>query len=298
MKKIFTIIAMLCIASSAFAQKVVPIIWPFSPSSSQANMIRSIIDSANTQQTKYQFVFQNRPGAGGAVAANATKEAKDLTILASTTSFYIRPLLYKDSHSVDDFSIVSTFCNAQPLAIYSKKINRLSDAQVRELSIGVVPGSITTLLLRTAKRENPEMKLLEVPYKGTPEASSDMLGGHIDGSVDFIGTTVTSRFGNDIKVLGITGKRNINGYTSFQSLKIKGLENMTVDYYFFVNNTVDNSIRQELHKILTDAVTEKPKSICEDDFGQFVKSPYSQTDSTHQSNKVVWEKLTAGIAKE
>lgn len=289
---------MLCITASASAQKVVPIIWPFSPASSQATMIRATIDSANSQQNKYQFVFQNSPGAGGVIAANSAKEAKSLTILASTSSFYIRPLLYKNSHNVDDFNMISTLCVGQPLAIYSKKLNNLSDIQNKEMSIGVVPGSITTLLLRAMQRENQGMKFLEVPFKGTPEASHAMIGRHIDGSVDFIGTTVISRFDNDVKVLGITGKRNINGYPTFQSLKINGLESMTVDYYFFVNKTVDISVRQELHKILTDAVTEKPKSTCEDDFGQVVKHPYSHMNSIHKSNKYIWETLTAGIPKE
>lgn len=298
MKKMFTILAMMFFASSAFAQKVVPVIWPFSPASSQANMIRATLDTANSQQNKYQFIFQNKPGAGGVVAARTAKESRDLAVLATTSSFYIRPLLYKDGHNVDDFTMVAPLCNAQPLAIYSKKLNSLSDIHNRDLSIGVVPGSITTLLLRAMKRENPEMRLLEVPYKGTPEASNDMLGGHIDGAVDFIGTTVTSKFGNDVKVLGMTGTRSINGYSSFQSLKVKGLEKMTVDYFFFVNKSVDSTTRQELYKILTDALTEKTKSICEDDFGHIVKTPYNQLDAVHQSNKILWEKQTAGIPKE
>jgi tripartite-type tricarboxylate transporter receptor subunit TctC len=298
MKKIFTILLMMCIASSAFAQKTVSIIWPFSPASSQSNMVRAVIESANAQQNKYQFVFQNRPGAGGAIAANAVKESKELAILATTSSFYIRPLLYKDSHSIDDFDLVTPFCNAQPLAIFSKKINKLSDAQHRDITIGVNPGSITSLITRSLKRENPEFSIVEVPYKGTPEATTDMLGGHIDGGVDWMGPSVTARFTNDVKVVGMTGTRSVNGHQTFQSQKIKGLENITVGHYFFVNKTIDNTTRQELHKILSDALTEKSKSICEIDFGQLVKTPYNQLDSVNQTIKTNWEKLTAGIAKE
>lgn len=298
MKKTIAILATLFITSTAFAQKVVPVIWPFSPASSQANLVRATLEQANSQQNKYQFVFHNKPGAGGVIAANATLESKELAILATTSSFYIRPLLYKDGHNVDDFSMVAPLCNAQPLAIFSKKIGKLSDIQNRELTVGVIPGSITTLVVRAMKRENPELKLLEVPYKGTPEATSDMMGGHIDGAVEFIGSTVTSRFGNDIKVWGITGKRSINGFPSFQSQKVKGLENLTVDFFFFVNKSVDNTTKQELYKILTDGLGEKTKSICEDDFGQLVKTPYNQLDAVHQANKATWEKLTAGIPKE
>jgi hypothetical protein len=206
--------------------------------------------------------------------------------------------LYKDSHSIDDFDLVTPFCNAQPLAIFSKKINKLSDAQHRDITIGVNPGSITSLITRSLKRENPEFSIVEVPYKGTPEATTDMLGGHIDGGVDWMGPSVTARFTNDVKVVGMTGTRSVNGHQTFQSQKIKGLENITVGHYFFVNKTIDNTTRQELHKILSDALTEKPKSICEIDFGQLVKTPYNQLDSVNQTTKINWEKLTAGIPKE
>jgi tripartite-type tricarboxylate transporter receptor subunit TctC len=297
MKKILVLLAMM-ISSIAYAQKTVHVVWPFAVGSPQANMIRTMIDSANSQQDKYQFVFLHKPGAGGAVAAYTVAESKDLSLLASTSSFYIRPLLYKDSHNVDDFNMVTLVCSAQPLSIFSKKINRLADAHGREVTLGVIPGSITTLVTRTIKRENLDIKVVEVPYKGTPEATTDMLGGHIDGSVDFIGTSVTARFGNDIKILGITGKRQINGHPTFQSLKVNGLENVTNDYFFFVNKSVDVATRMELNSILTNSYTEKTKFFCEDDFGQLVKTPYAQVDSINQSNKQRWEKLTSGFAKE
>jgi len=280
------------------AQKVVPVVWPFAIGSSQANMFRSIIETANTQQTKYQFILMHKPGAGGAVAAKTVAESKDLSVLASTSSFYIRPLLYKDSHNIDDFNMVSLVCSNQPLAIFSKKINKLSDVQGREITLGIISGSITTLVTKAIKRENPSIKVSEVPYKGTPEATSDMLGGHIDGSVDFIGTSVTSRFGNDIKVLGMTGTRSINNYPTFKSVNVNGLENITNDYFYFVNKSVDATTREELHKILTNAYNEKTKFLCEDDFGQIGKLGFNQIDALNQSNKTRWGDLTKGIVKE
>jgi len=297
MKYILTSLLLL-FSSLTYAQKNVQIVWPFAAGSSQANMVRSIIDNANTQQDKYKFIFAHKPGAGGAVAAQAVADSKELAVLAHTSSFYVRPLLYKESHNVEDFNMVTIYCTAQPLAIFSKKINKLSDAQGREIKLGIIPGSITSLVSKAIKRENPDIKIIEVPYKGTPEATTDMLGGHIDGSVDFIGTSVTARFGNDIKVLGLTGKRSLGGYPTFQSLQVKGLENVANDYFFFVNKSVDNTTRQELNKILTNAYNEKTKFFCEDDFGQLVATAFNQVDSVNQSHKQKWEKLTIGTIKE
>lgn len=296
--KVVIILISLLFSSLAYAQKTVQVFWPFAAGSSQANMVRTIIDSANAQQDKYKFVFAHKPGAGGAVAAQAVADSKELALLAHTSSFYIRPLLYKESHNVDDFNMVTLYCTAQPLAIFSKKINKLSDAQGREIKLGIIPGSITSLVPKAIKRENPDIKIIEVPYKGTPEATTDMLGGHIDGSVDFIGTSVTARFGNDIKVLGLTGKRSLSGYPTFQSLQVKGLENVSNDYFFFVNKSVDTATRNELNKMITNAYTEKTKFFCEDDFGQLVTTPFNQVDNVNLSHRQRWEKLTAGSVKE
>lgn len=297
-KILLALIMAMSLLTTAHAQKTVPVVWGFSAASGQANMVRSIIDSANAQQNKYQFVFTHKPGAGGSLAARTVLESNDLVVLASSSSFYIRPLLYKDSHNVDDFNLVTLYCVGQPLSIFSKKIDRLSVVKNKEISIGILPGSITTLVTSAIKRENPDIKILEVPYKGTPEATSDMLGGHIDGSVDFIGTSVFARFGNDIKVLGITGTRSINGHPTFQSLGVKGLENVTADWTISVNKSVDLVTRQELNRIFNNAVNDRTKHFCEDDFGQISKPAFNQIDSINQANKQRWEKLTAGLARE
>ena len=134
MKKILVLLSMM-VVSIAYAQKTVNVVWPFAVGSPQANMVRTMIESANSQQEKYQFVFLHKPGAGGAVAANTVTDSKDLALLASTSSFYVRPLLYKDSHNVDDFNMVTLVCAAQPLAIFSKKINSFSMVSGRDVSL-------------------------------------------------------------------------------------------------------------------------------------------------------------------
>lgn len=284
------------LTTAVYAQKTIQVTWPFSVSSSQANMIRSVLDNANDMQKKYQFLFVHKPGAGGSVAANFTTTNKD-TILASTSSFYIRPLLYNSSHNVDHFRVISGLCVNQPLAIYSNKIQSLGESKIREVTIGVIPGSITTLVTRTMKRENTDLQLNEIPYKGTPEATTDMLGGHVDGSVDFIGTSVISRFGPEVKVLGITGIRQVNTFQTFQSMKIKGLEEVINDYMFFVGLNFDQETFNDIKNILDNAKGTKTKQLCEEDFGQLFTAA-ANVDNYHIMAKEKWKKLTNGLKKE
>jgi tripartite-type tricarboxylate transporter receptor subunit TctC len=298
MKKLILFLTVLATSSLAYAQQTVQVIWPFSIGSLQATMVRTIIDKANEQQSVYKFVFVNKPGAGGTVAAHFTTQSKELTVLASSSSFYIRPLLYKDSHNVDDFRVVALFCSSQPLAIFSKTTNNMSDLLKRDVTIGVLPGSITTLVTRSIASNHSTATIREIPYKGTVESTADMLGGHIDGSVDFIGTAALAKYGPDVRVLGVTGHRSSGGYPTFKSGGINGLEDITNDYFFFVNSSVDPKTRDELHRILTSAYTDKTKDACESDFGQLALHPFDRADAIHNSNIQRWKRLTVGIQSQ
>ena len=298
MKKILaTLLAVLSLGVSA-QTRTIPVVWPFAIGSPQANMVRSIIDSANKEQNKYQFILVNKPGAGGSIAANHVLEHDGPAVLASTSSFYIRPLLYKDSHNVDQFQIASTICTGQPVAIYSKKLSTLSEAQGREINIGVIPGSITTLVTKAIKRENPEIKIQEIPYKGTPDATTDMLAGHIDGSTDFIGKSISSRFDSTVKVWGITGTKNFGTFRTFAQQQVKGLDNVTNDYFMFVSSKTDTITRQELGRLFDANINDRTKALCEDDFGTVTVTPNNRLDALHQQTKSRWIQLTQGIARE
>ena len=92
MKKLLSIL-ILCFAISPQAQTVVPVVWVFALSSSQGNMVREIIQEANSRQTKYQFIFEHKPGAGGAVAAAAGLSAgRPAHVKRSAQSHIVQPL--------------------------------------------------------------------------------------------------------------------------------------------------------------------------------------------------------------
>jgi len=124
------------------------------------------------------------------------------------------------------------------------------------------------------------------------------LGGHIDGSVDTIGKSVTSRFGSDVAILGITGKKNQGKFSTFQSQGVKGLEDLVGDYLVFVNSSVDLGTRSELNTILGNALGDNVRDICEDDFGFVSKFSLAQAEQANRDNKARWINLTKGIDRE
>ena len=89
MKKILLLIALILVTALAQAQLTVQVIWPFDPGANHASIVRALIDNANKTQNKYQFVFVNKSGAGGIIAANAVLNSTELIFLKVSIHLHI-----------------------------------------------------------------------------------------------------------------------------------------------------------------------------------------------------------------
>jgi tripartite-type tricarboxylate transporter receptor subunit TctC len=291
MKSLFTFL-FLVFAQNSYANQVVQIIWPFSAASTQANMVRALINEANGRQNNYKFVFVHKPGAGGSIAANASLST-ETSILMSTSSFYIRPLLYKDSHDISKFDLIEVACSDQPLAIFSTRYSGISEIKIQPVTIGVIPGSITNLVSRRLSQENRNIS--EVFYKGTPEATADVLGGHLDLSIDFLGEQRIT--GNPrIKILGITGVRSYGNYKTLSEQNINGFESITNSYYIFVDKKLPSELKSELRKIFSVSKQNTTvQEICKRDYGQQIYFSESEINTLHLMTNQFWKTVTVNM---
>lgn len=302
MKKIISMlaIAMACFSVSATpaAPQSVQMVWPFSVAG-MGTMMRSLMDIANQQQNEYQFVFTHKPGAGGAVAANYVLTSKSLAVLASSDGFYTRPLMYHESHDPNQFQLVSVTCINLPLAMYSRKYSSIGQLRNRDANIGILPGTATQLFTRLVANNNPDLRFVDVPYKTIPEATTDMLAGHIDGNVGFVGKGSLSMISPDVSILGITGTRSFPGLPTFASLKVKGVEHLTNNFYILVPRTTDTKLAQDFNKIFNNAANSDAfKEICSGERGVVESVSFDRTEKEHQANIQQWKQLTRGITKQ
>jgi tripartite-type tricarboxylate transporter receptor subunit TctC len=167
MKKILlSLITMLSLTANAGT--TVPIVWPFSISSNQANFIRLIIEEANKQQDKYTFIFENKPGAGGTLAAQYVLNYNGIAIISSSSSFFVRPQFYpypKESHRVEDFRPVMVECVNQPYGIISTKYKSFDELRKQErVTIGANYGSLTEAMARELQRALPNTQVDIIPF--------------------------------------------------------------------------------------------------------------------------------------
>jgi len=255
MIKKFLLMALLAVTTASFANQTVSIVWPFDPGSNQSNFIRVLAEEANKQQSKYTFVFDNKPGAGGSIAAKHVLAAPNLTLISSSSSFHVRPVFYpNESHRVEDFRLVMVQCTGQPYSIVSSKYKTLAEVkQQKTLSIGVGLGSLTEAVAREFESKFPGTKLTFVGYSGTIKPMIDLQSGVLDLSVALPGDI--QQFVNEgkVSVIGSSGQYSYPKSPSFTGQGVKGFEELVGNYAIYAPASVSNEQAEELHGILSRA---------------------------------------------
>lgn len=262
LKKLLLSVGAFVLAASAYAQTSVPIVWPFAPGSNQANFARAIIEEANKQQNKYVFYFENKVGAGGAIAANYVTNYNGVALLHSSSTFFVRPVYYpNESHKVSDFVPVAIQCTGQPFVIVGAKYRNIAELRGQnKLSTGVILGSLTEALARALKVNLPQnIDVAFVGYQNSLQPTQDMLGGTLDLNVALPMDVMQWIENGKAHVIGISGTKDFANMRSFSSQGIRGFEDLVANYHLLASAKTDPAVVQELHIILRKAIKDSSK---------------------------------------
>jgi tripartite-type tricarboxylate transporter receptor subunit TctC len=261
MKKfIFTLI--LAVSSAmANAKQVVPIVWPFSAGSTQANFLREIIEESNKQQEKYQFVFENKLGAGGAVAANHVLNNNSFSLLGTSSAFFIRPVFFpNESYATSSFVPVYIQCTDQPLALVSTKYKNFQDLRkATRITVGALNGTITEAIVKELAKNLPGVTVDMIPYQGTLPSVNDVLGGQIDAAIGFIGDIDQWVNLGRLSVVGLTGSVNYENKSTFISQNITGFSRLASSYSILAAGKTNPETVTEIHNIFSKAAGSSKK---------------------------------------
>jgi hypothetical protein len=192
--------------------------------------------------------------------------------------------------------MISTVCLGQPLGIVSKDKNLFNDTD-KDITLGVIPGSVTSLVVIAIEQNHPNIKISKVPFSSTPDATTSVLGEHIDGSVEFVGKLTIDRLDKSIEIVGITGTVDKGGYKTFSSLGLNGLENIVNDYFIFAPTSINQDVQKELNAIFNNALGGKTSEICNDAYGSVGQITHSDAQSLHQQKQKEWKDITVNIEK-
>jgi tripartite-type tricarboxylate transporter receptor subunit TctC len=164
-------------------------------------------------------VVDNRPGAGGNLAADAVaKSAPDgHTLLVSFTSHTINATLYPKLpfDPVADFTPITMVATVPSLLVAHPKLPAndlkaliaLAQAKPDTLTIGIGGIGSSVHLAGEQLKMMTGIRLLNVPYKGTSPALTDLLGGQIDLMFISLVTGTTQVRAGKLRAYGVTSAK-------------------------------------------------------------------------------------------
>jgi tripartite-type tricarboxylate transporter receptor subunit TctC len=231
-------------APSASTGKIMRIIVPSTaggPPDQIARMLAPLLSTALGQSV----IVENRAGAGGMVGtAFVAKTPPDgLTVLITTASHAVIPAFTPNTpyDAVKDFVHVTQLAEnfGQVLVVRSEfpaktvqEVVALARQQPGKLSYGQAGLGTASHIPAEMMIAAANIEMLEVPYKGTPAAMTDVLGGHID--MFFIGTQIALPLVQEgkLRALAVTGTERWKGMPDVPTMQEAGFKDFRMVNWF------------------------------------------------------------------
>jgi tripartite-type tricarboxylate transporter receptor subunit TctC len=181
--------ALACTAAAQFPAKPIRLVVPF-PGGSATDTVSRILGSSVSQAIGQSLLVENKAGADGAIAAAevAKAPADGYTLLMATNSpMSAVPAMKKNPpyDPVADFTPITdvgryTFFIVVHPSVPAQSLAELIDhARVNPDKLNYATGNTTGIVSTAFFASQAGIKLVHVPYKGEPQAITDLVAGRV-----------------------------------------------------------------------------------------------------------------------
>ena len=209
-------------ASTALAQtfpsKPLRIVVPFAAGGA-GDLTARIVAAEMAQSLGQPVNIENRPGAGGVVAADTVAKAEPdghtLFLMSNgtaVTASLFKSLPYDTLRDLAPVSTIGTFDLAVVVPADSpfKTLGELvahARANPGKLNIGSINVGSTQNLAAELLKSSADLNAQVVPFNGTPALVGALRGKQVDAGVEILGPVLGQVKGGALRALAVTGKR-------------------------------------------------------------------------------------------
>jgi tripartite-type tricarboxylate transporter receptor subunit TctC len=228
------------VQAAPYPDKAVTVIVPFVPGGSSDITARAVTPGL-TKILKQNFVVENKPGANGAIGAQALARASAdgyTMMVGSIGTFSINQALYAtlSYNPSTDFSYLTMAVrnpnvlvaapglpvnNVAELVAYAKK----NPGAVSYASSGTGSSDHLSAVLF---RQKTDTSGVDVPYRGGAAAISDLMGNQVNVSFQNLGAVLTHIKAGKLKALATTGDARIPDLPDVPTMAQAGVHDMVV----------------------------------------------------------------------
>lgn len=238
--------------------KPVHVLVGFPPGGGTDTVARLLADKLAVQLGQ-PVVVDNRPGAGGQIAAQLLKNARPdgLTLFFSHDhTISILPLVVRQPgfDPVKDFTQVAgvaSFANtfavsaATPASSLDEYMTWARQQDGRGSSVGIpAPASVPEFLVKVLSQKYGA-DLLPVPYRGTAPMVADMLGNQISAGIGSVPEFIENHRAGKLRVLATLGpqrQKTLPEVPTFAELGLRGFEDLPYYGFFAPKGTPQDAL--------------------------------------------------------
>jgi tripartite-type tricarboxylate transporter receptor subunit TctC len=231
-------------AQTAWPTKPVRIVVGFPPGTT-GDILARIAAPRMSDSLGQPVLVENRPGAGSSIAAEAVaKSAPDgYTLLLSTIANAINPSLYKLGFDFSrDLAPVALLADVAGLLVAHPSAPPTLQALIAEAKAN--PGRMTyassgngtvTHLWGEMLNGSAGIKLVHVPYKGSSQAVTDLLGGSVAMLFTPASTVIPHVAAGKLTALAVIGRQRLAALPSVPTMTELGVAGFESGLWFGLN---------------------------------------------------------------
>ncbi len=192
------------------------------PAGSTPDMVARLVSPGLANVFGQQFIIDNRGGAGGMLGTEiaAKSPADGYTLLMGTPgTLTIMPHVQKNIpyETLRDFAPIALISVGHYVVVTHpsvpiKSVQELlayAKAHPGKLDYASAGNGSTNHLAMEIFKSMAHVNILHVPYKGAPQATTDLLGGHVSMSMLSIGPLLPHIAAGRVRVLAVTSMKRI-----------------------------------------------------------------------------------------
>ena len=241
---------LLALAPLAIAQpypnKPIRVIVPFAPGGN-VDITARLMAPGLQEALGQPVVVENKPGAGGTIGADAVaKSAPDgyTLLMGSNSTFSVAPSLYPKNpyNPLADFAPVAMIASAPFVLVVNpgvaakdaRELVALAKASPGKLTMSSAGTGSSNHLVGELFQEISGARFTHIPYKGSGQALTDLMGGQVNLHFDQITSAASHIQGGKLRALLVTAPQRVPmlpdvptateaGYPSFEATNVTGL---------------------------------------------------------------------------
>ena len=210
------------------------------------------------------LIIDNKPGAGGTIAASqvAKSEPDGYNLLVHSSGHALNPFIYpnlsydtlKDLTGVIPLAALPNVLVVSPNKPWKTVADLIAATKEKPGELNYASAGVGSATHMNAEKFNlyAGIKATHVPYKGTPEAISDVIGGRADWFFAPLSSALPLIQGGKLKALAVSTPKRTNALPNVPTTVEAGVPNS--EYVFWVGLIAPSGTSPVIIKKLNDEV--------------------------------------------